>query len=274
MTGEILVVDQVLTTVAHGLSKDLITDYALSMTFANAAARPARSKASDGGAAAFGTEWTNILGQVGWILTRAGQTAFSSSATGETTTIAERLIQIGGTAAISGAVNALKSISESDESNSESDESISESDESISESDESISESDEPISESETSDGNPLAKMWWDAATAPGFLQAAVGALTAGPNDGPAFEVLAFTVDLKQLKVPSKGLFHEREKSFEPAGTSGLFASVLESSLTMDFSNVTATLNMEVFANARAKIVSLLGDKFTDHYRVQPASLI
>lgn len=236
MTQPALVVDQVFTTIATGLAPKQVTDYALGMTFANAAARPVRAAATpDEATGAFQQKWLGILGQCGWIVQQAGTSSLSSSASGQTVSIANRLRQTASLLAVDTAVDALQSLVDEDSS--------------------------------------ALLDMWWNAAAQTGYLQAAVGALSE-TDDGQQLQLATFTVETAGLMVPEKGFFHHAGKPFEPTGPDAIFTQLVPSSLDMNVATITAVLNQSVFDGKRAEITKLLGDKFADHYRAAPQSLL
>jgi len=238
MSTNVLVVDQVFTTLPKALAIDSIEAFLLSMVYANAAARPARSQAASGGATAFRTKWSGALGRSGWIIQDAGSSQLTSSSTGETVSIAERIVAMAGSPAIETALNQLKTVATADD-------------------------------EADTA----AARMFWDSAALPGYLQAAIGHLDDS-RGSPTLEVVGFVIELDDLKKPAEGLLHFHKAPFKPENAADLFTQIEASSLSIQISQQTMVLQTEVFDKAKAKLKELLGDKVSVHYRAVPASLI
>lgn len=229
-----LVVDQVLTTISENLDPKKVKDYALCMVYANAAARPKRVVADASSVRAFHAEWLNILGQCGWVIQEAGSGTFRNYTSGQTDSIAGQLTAANNGAALSGALETLRA---------------------------------------DIQGAADLADMWWNATSVSGYLQGAFGTVDGGP-DGLQMEITTFSLDVKSLRQPEKGIFHRDGKPFEPEGPDAIFKQLLSSSLNVKTDTITAVLNEASFAPKRKQIVELLGDKFAEHYRASPQSLI
>lgn len=98
MPQAMLSVDQVLTRVEGMPAASDLDPYLLTMVFANAAARAGRKAVADPAAAAqaFAQQWGQRLGQVGWVVTAAGTSRLMMSGTGQTATVADRILQAAG----------------------------------------------------------------------------------------------------------------------------------------------------------------------------------
>ncbi len=231
MTCRVLVVDQVLTTVPRYLPASEAEDYALSMVFANAAARAARK--GSGPAAdtsdAFRRTWMNTLGKIGWIVQSAGSGSILTTSGGGVS-IAERLSQSGG-AGVGEALAALKSLATSD-----------------------------PV--------DSLAESWWAAAAGESFLQGALGTVSSA-NGAPAMALTAFTLDLSRLAEVDGWL--RRDKPFDATSAAALFVKFDPGSIDLSTSTLTATLDQQRFGAQRSDIRKALGDRFADHYVAVPA---
>lgn len=238
MSSPILVVDQVLTAVAGEPSQQLLRDYLLSMVFANAAARAARNNAAaDAEAQDFASEWSNQLGNLGWVITQAGSARISFAGS-QTTTVADQVALQAGGPGIENGLTALKS-----------------------------------LVSSRTDEVQALTDMFWNAAADGDVLVGSIGQVSAGP-DGPAFELATFTLPLDRLAVSKPGLLGRKTAPLAPTSPAAFFVEVDADSVDLSVSHISASLRADLFAAKRDDLIAKLGDRVEAHYRALPSDLV
>lgn len=238
MSNPILVVDQVLTTVAGDPSQQAVQDYLLSMVFANAAARAARDSAADGDRTqAFASQWSDQLGNLGWVITQAGSMEMSSTGS-QPTTVAKQIASQAGSPAILDGLAALKA-----------------------------------LAGSEAAPDEALADMFWNAAADGEVFVGSIGQISAGA-DGAAFELATCTLRLDQLKVQKPCLFVRRTVPLAPTSAAALFVPVVAASVDLTVSHISASLPASLFDSKRSDLIAKLGGRIADHYRALPAGLV
>ena len=237
MALPMLSVDQVLTGVDGAPAAADLDPYLLTMVFANAAARAGRKAIPDaaGAADAFARQWLQRLGQVGWIITAAGTTRLTSSGTGQTATVADRLRQAagsdGGVPAVLDAVAAG------------------------------------------AADPGPVLQLWWRAVTDPALMQGAIGRLGQGP-DGLQLALVGFTLDGSKLRRPAQGLLHRTGVPVDLSSPAALFEEVQAGSIDLTTTSLTAVLKGDVFAAQRPDLDRMVGAKMAEHVAAEPPSLM
>jgi hypothetical protein len=240
MVQTVIAVDQVLTIVPKIPFQPLLQDYILGMVFANAAARASRSTITNSNDAAqvFNNQWNNQLGQIGWILTSAGSQQIKYSGSNQTTTIADSLVQQAGSDVVLQAINTLKSLTESNDSS-----------------------------------ATALTDFWWEFATQGQFMQSYIGQLMCS-SESVNFEMFLFSVDLSKIQVPSSGFLNMKSSSLDYSSIKAIFSNVLASSIELTTYNLSAVLQIDIFAKSREELNQLIGAKLTDHYKTFPANLL
>jgi hypothetical protein len=219
--------------------------YALSMVFANAAARAeVKQASSEASADARGESFIKAclgqLGALGWRFTSAGSTTLTQSTTSfglgpgrraaSATTLAKAIA--------AGAGSAVQEVLDQVEASAGADDSV-------------------------------LTFWWKNVAAEERSLLCGIGKVSGG-TDAPSLALDFMQVDLTNLKLPSPGLLG-KAKPFRPTSVGDLFVDVdAETVNVVSRRSYTATLDVAVFNAKRSAVESRLGAKFADHYATSP----
>lgn len=106
-----VVVDQIFAITTASDPTAGLKDALLSLVFANAAARAQRSSDPENSVDTFRNAWSSAMGNVGWVITSAGNSQISTQSSRGTTSVADRLMMNAPSSAIETAVDQLKDLS-------------------------------------------------------------------------------------------------------------------------------------------------------------------
>jgi hypothetical protein len=240
MQSDVLAVDQVV--LAADADAAASRAGALSLVFANAAARAAANQVA-GSPGADPKSWADSfagtclqqLGGLGWRITDAGHSRVqreTSSFGSATTTLAAVLGGGGANGSAQQAVDVIRDLSGS--------------------------------ADPSSAPGRLLSFWWSNAADVSFWLFCGLGAI-GGSGDSPTLAFDLVQLDLTALHLPS-GLLHEG-KPFQPTSVTDLFVDVAADSLKVVIRrSISADLDNAVFGAKRGSVEARLGDKFGDHY--------
>lgn len=232
-----VVVDQIFAITTASDPTAGLKDALISLVFANAAARAQRSSDPENSVDTFRNAWSSAMGNVGWVITSAGNSQISTQSSRGTTSVADRIMMNAPSSAIETAVDQLKDLSH------------------------------------ETGNSDDLLEMWWEAGRQFKPFYASLAAVDIDP-DSIVLELAQFSVDLGALEVPDGGVLFPREKPLHPKSPAAFFENVLENSIDMSVYHIRCELNLQVFGTQRRELEKKLGDKFFDHFRTLPEGLL
>lgn len=237
MPQAMLSVDQVLTRVEGMPAASDLDPYLLTMVFANAAARAGRKAVADPAAAAqaFAQQWGQRLGQVGWVVTAAGTSRLMMSGTGQTATVADRILQAAGPD--SGAAAVMADL------------------------------------QSRADGEGAVVRLWWSAVCEGPMLQGAIGQVSAGA-DGLRLALVSFTLDGSRLLMPREGFLHRTAPPPDLSTPQVLFQELQAGSIDLTTSALTAVLQGDVYASQKPDLDRMVGAKMAAHVAAEPPSLV
>jgi len=247
MPSELLAVDLVLT-ISEASPENLRT-YALSMVWANAAARSEANKATDG--SSHDQAWVDHffracsqnLGRLGWRIKEAGKSTLSPAASGPTTTLADVITKTGASRGARGAIDRLKTLTGGKEGG-----------------------------KAASDEANALLSFWWQNAFTDPWLACGVGSVSSSA-DTLQMEIDLVQIDTSTLLTPPQGLVTgllSKGNPFKPQDAGGLFVDVEARSVgAISRRTWGADLDFSVFEPQRETVASRLGAKFAEHYKLE-----